>query len=161
MQYSGQKIFFFKKFFFNYFSTLISKIFSRIFFFFRYEFWSSDVFKTFFRKNTFLNIFLNTKSRNVRFSQDTLFLMLFKKKWLNLKKKVILALFLENRFLVDFRKIENFLASKYPKISFSPFSYQSGPKLLIYAKKIIKNHFRRIAWTLSYPKIIFHFQIKF
>ena len=149
MQYSGQKIFFFKKFFFNYFSTLISKIFSRIFFFFRYEFWSSDVFKTFFRKNTFLNIFLNTKSRNVRFSQDTLFLMHFKKKWLNLKKKVILALFLENRFLVDFRKIENFLASRYPKISFSTFSYQSGPNLIIYAKIIIKHRFRRIAWTLS------------
>jgi hypothetical protein len=62
-----------------------------------------------------------------------------------LEKKVILALFLENQFLVDFRKIENFLASRYPKIFFSPFSYQSGPKLLIYAQKIIKNHFRRIA----------------
>jgi hypothetical protein len=80
MQYSGQKVFFFKKIFFNYFSTLISKIFSRIFFFSRYEFWSSDVFKTIFRKNTFINIFLNTKSKNVRFSQDTLFLMLSKKK---------------------------------------------------------------------------------
>jgi hypothetical protein len=78
--------------------------------------------------------------------------MLFKKKWLNLKKKVILALFLKNQFIVDFRKIENFFGSRYPKIFYSPFSYQSGPKLLIYAKKITKNHFRRIAWTLSYLK---------
>jgi hypothetical protein len=112
--------FFGQKKFFLLFSTLISKIFSRIFFS-RHEFWSSDVFKTIFRKNTFLNIFLNTKSKNVRFSQDTLFLMLFKKKWLNLKKKVILALFLENRFLVDFRKIENFLGSRYPNIFFYQF----------------------------------------
>jgi hypothetical protein len=55
-----------------------------------------------------------------------------------LEKNKDFATFLENRFLVDFRKIENFLGSRYPKIFFSPFSYQSGPKLLIYAKKIIK-----------------------
>ena len=69
-----------KKFFFNNISRLISKIFSEIFFFPRFEFQSSDVFQAIFRKNTFLNIFLNTKSRNVRFSQDKSFLMLFKKK---------------------------------------------------------------------------------
>ena len=76
--------------------------------------------------------------------------MLFKKKWLNVKKKVILALFLKNQFFVDFRIFENFLGSRYHRIFYSPFSYQSGPKLLIYAKKNIINHFRRIAWTLSY-----------
>ena len=149
MQYFDQKKYFSKKFFFNNLSRLISKIFSEIFFFSRFEFQSSDVFQAIFRKNTFLNIFLNTKSRNVRFSQDKSFLMLFKKKWLNLKKKVILALFLKNQFLVDFRKIENFFGSRYPKNFFSPLSYQSGPKLYIYAKKNIINHFRRIAWTLS------------
>jgi hypothetical protein len=62
-----------------------------------------------------------------------------------LKKKVILALFLKNQFLVDFRKIENFFGSRYPKIFFSPLFYQSGPKLYIYAKKNIINHFWRIA----------------
>ena len=144
----AKKYFFSKNFFLTIFQRWFQKFSAEYFFFFRYEFWSSDVFKTFFRKNTFLNIFLNTKSRNVRFSQGTLFLMLFKKKWLNLKKKVILALFLKNQFLVDFRKIENFFGSRYPKIFFSPLSYQSGPKLYIYAKKNIINHFRRIAWTL-------------
>ena len=76
----SKKNFFPKNFFFNNFSRLISKIFSEIFFFSRFEFQSSDVFQAIFRKNTFLNIFLNIKSRNVRFSQNMSFLMLFKKK---------------------------------------------------------------------------------
>jgi len=53
-------------------------------------------------------------------------------------EKVILAFFLKNQFFLDFRIFENFLGSRYLKIFYSPFSYQSGPKLLIYAKKLLK-----------------------
>jgi hypothetical protein len=38
-----------------------------------------------------------------------------------LEKKVKLALFLENQFMAVYRKIENFLASEYPKIFFHHF----------------------------------------
>jgi hypothetical protein len=118
---------------FRYFSSLISKIFSRIFLFSRYEFWSSDVFKTFYRKNTFLNIFLNTKSRNVKFSQDTLFLMFHQEKMTKLgKKKSFWHFFWKINFWSIFVKL---------KIFYSPFSYQTT----CLCKIIIKNLFQRIA----------------
>ena len=94
MQYFDKKNNF-STFFLNYFSTSkISKIFSRIFFpdsNFRVLTFLSYI----FRKNTFLKIFLKTKSRNVRFNKDILFLVLFKKK-------------------NNFRKIENFFGTRYP-----------------------------------------------
>jgi hypothetical protein len=62
-----------------------------------------------------------------------------------LEKKSHVGTFFGKSFKVVFRKIENFLGSRYPKYFNSPFSYQSAPKLLIYVKKIIKKHFRRIA----------------
>ena len=46
-------VFLAKKFFFNYFSTLISNIFRKKIFFPRFEFSSSDVFKAFFEKMLF------------------------------------------------------------------------------------------------------------
>ena len=58
-----------KNFFLNYYSTLISKVFS-----------ISAEFAAIFRKNTFLNIFSIL-------SPETSDLKLFKKKWLNLNKK--------------------------------------------------------------------------
>jgi hypothetical protein len=106
------------------------------------EFWR---FLGFFSKKTFLNIFLNTKSRNVRFIFDA-----FQEKMTKLEKKSYFGTFLENRFLVVFRKNWKFFGIMVPKFFFSPFSYQSGTEQLIYAKKIIKNYFRSIAWTLSY-----------
>ena len=107
-RYFGQKIFFSKKIFFNYFSTLISNMCRKIFFP-RFEYSSSDVFKAFFRKNAFFNIFLNIEPRTVKFGQDPLFLMLFTKKWQNSKKNIILTLFGKIRFLVNFRNPKIFL----------------------------------------------------
>jgi hypothetical protein len=66
--------YFFKNIYFNYSLTLISCKITKFF-------WHL------FQKNTFLNIFLKTKFRNVRFSQDTLFVMLLQEESKKLKKK--------------------------------------------------------------------------
>jgi hypothetical protein len=72
--------------------------------------------------------------------------MLVKKKRLNLKKKIHFGTFFGKiDFWPIFVKLKIFWDQGTSAFFFSPFSYQSGPKLLIYAKKIIKNNFRRIA----------------
>ena len=65
--------YFFKNIYFNYSLTLISCMITQFF-------WPL------FQKIPFLNIFLNTKFRNVRFSQDTLFVMLLQEESKKLKK---------------------------------------------------------------------------
>jgi hypothetical protein len=145
-----QKKYFSQKYFFNYFSRLISKIFSGIFFFPDSNFRVLTFFRLFFEKILFWIFFLILSLETLDSARICYFWCFFEKKWLNLKETVILALFLKNQIFVDFRIFENFLVSRYHRIFYSPFSYQSGLKLLIYAKKIIKNYFRRIAWTLSY-----------
>jgi hypothetical protein len=62
-----------------------------------------------------------------------------------LEKKNHFGTFIGNSILVDFRRIEHFLGPKNFNIFYSPFSYQPDPKPIIYEKKILNNHFRRIA----------------
>ncbi len=68
----------------------------------------------YFSKKYFFKYFFNTKSRNVTFSQDVLFLMLCQEKMTKLEKKMSFwPFFWKNQFFVYFRIFEIFLGSRY------------------------------------------------
>ena len=120
MQYSGQKIFFW------------------LFFNADFKNFQKNISYTNFGVITVLNIFINTKSRNVRFSQDTLFLMLFKKKWLNLKKKKLFwHFFWKIDFWSIFVKLKIFWHQGIPKFLFHHFPISQVLNYSFMQKKLL------------------------
>ena len=133
-----------KKFFFP-------KIFSRKFFYDKIGYFkqkkkkfnffpmlSQNIFQVILKKTTFLNIFFNRKSGNVKIGKDLLFLMLYNKKQQNLKKKLILRLFLKNQFFIFFKNLNFFLDKKVQKFFFSHFPKDLAPNNLFMQKKLGK-----------------------
>ena len=111
--------------------------------------WTSDIFYEFLQKTVFLNISQNTGLENVKFSLQSYFSMLFNKKCCYFEKILILTLFSKNWFFRFFWKLKKIIVSKAQENFFFAFIYSLGPNQHIYAKKVLKNRFRRYAVTLS------------